>query len=166
MKWTAIINPTNGYQRLGTYKSMDEAKTAIEREVGKKLRAKRISNEEYEIGGKHLALTMNMAGHRRHENLKEGMMKETTRMTQLAGCVNEAFDKESNNKEAKIWCKDRLKKIEHYIKNIEKELEKAMKEADKNSTYEELNTAMISWEATLHSISISIDRHEPVYVKR
>lgn len=76
MKWTAIMYAYGDYHQLGTYKSLEDAKNAVEREIGKKMRKKRISNEEYELDGRHLAITVNSAKLGGYENLKEGLVHE------------------------------------------------------------------------------------------
>lgn len=75
MKWTAIMYAYGDYQQLETYRNQDDAKNAVEREIGKKMRKKRISNEEYELDGRHLAITVQRAKEAGYENLKENEMK-------------------------------------------------------------------------------------------
>lgn len=78
MKWTAIVYAYGDYQQLGTYRGLDDAKTAIEYHIGKKMRAKRISKDEYELDGRHLAITMDTAKRAGYENLKEARQPKKT----------------------------------------------------------------------------------------
>lgn len=59
------------YQQLGTYKTSADAKWAIQSEIGKKMKSKKVSNEQYELDGRHIAITTDEAKRCGYENLKE-----------------------------------------------------------------------------------------------
>jgi hypothetical protein len=86
-KWTAIMDAYGDYRQLDLYKSAADAKWAIQSEIGKKMKTRKVSNEEYELDGRHIAITTDEAKYAGYENLKEGIKvnEELERMAELAG---------------------------------------------------------------------------------